>query len=75
MKNRNVLIGSAPSKEQLAELISQKYYWKEPAELHENSNGEYTVHYPSSSPRAGEQLKNYIVKNKNGRFRFESIKG
>ena len=73
MKNKNVLIGSAPSKEQLAELISQKFYWKEPADLHENSDGEYTVHFPASSPRAGEQLKNCIVKKKKGRYRFERI--
>ena len=67
------LIGSAPSKEQLAELISKYFFWKESADLHENVDGAYSVHYPANSPRAGEQLKNYIVKNKKGRYRFERI--
>ena len=73
MKIKFRLIGSAPSKEQLAELISKNFYWKEPADLHENGDGTFSVHYPASSPRAGKQLENFIVKNKNGRYRFERI--
>jgi hypothetical protein len=75
MKIKTELVGSAPSKEQLAELIRKNFYWKEPADLHENIDGIFTVHYPASSPKAGKQLDNYIVKNKNGRFRFERIIG
>ena len=75
MKIKTELVGSASSKEQLAELICKHFYWKEPADLHENGDGSFTVHYPASSPRAGKQLDNYIVKNKKGRFRFERIIG
>ena len=38
MKNKTKLVGSAPSKEQLAELICKHFYWKEPADLHDNGN-------------------------------------
>ena len=67
------LIGSAPTKEKLAEMIAEYYFWKEPADLHESNDGIYTVHYPNSSARAGSQIENVIVKNKKGRYRFERV--
>jgi len=73
MNIKTELVGSASSKEQIAQLIGNYFYWKEPAVLHEHNDSEFTVHYPSCSPRAGKQLDNFIVKNKKGRYRFERI--
>jgi hypothetical protein len=73
MKDKTQLIGSAPSKEQLAELIAKNYFWKEPADLKENDDGTYNIFYPASSPRAGRQLEGCIVIFKKGRYRFERI--
>lgn len=65
------LIGSAPSKEILAEAIGSHYYWKEPAVLLEREDGLYNIHYPESSPRAGMVMENHQVRVKDGRWRFE----
>ena len=73
MKIKTKLVGSAPSKEQLAELIGKYFYWEEPACLYENGDGTFTVRHPASGTGAGEQLENFIVKNKKGRYRFERI--
>ena len=67
------LIGSAPSKELLAELIAKNYFWKESAILRENDDGTFNVFYPACSPRAGRQLEGRIVTHKKGRYRFERI--
>jgi hypothetical protein len=67
------LIGSASTKEKLAEMIGEYYFWEESVDLHENNDGTFTVHYPRSSARAGSQIENVIVKIKNGRCRFERV--
>jgi len=74
--NKDVkLIGSAPSKEQLLELIKKWYCSNNLHILKEDSENEniFTIWFPETSPRAGEQLKNVIVRYKNGRYRFERM--
>jgi len=72
---RTKLIGSAPSKEQLLDLISRYLFNSNRFILLEDleNKGIFTLWYPENSPRAGKQLTNYIIKNKKGRFRLELI--
>jgi hypothetical protein len=44
-----------------------------PYELREKSDGTFSVHFPANSTKAGKQLNSFIVKYKNGRYRFESL--
>jgi hypothetical protein len=67
------LIGASLSKDQLAKMIGDYFYSKEPFDLRQEEDGAYSVLYPKSSPRAGITLKNYRVIVKKGRYRFELI--
>jgi hypothetical protein len=67
------LIASAVSKEQLARMIGDYFYSKEPFVLRRVNDSSYTVNYPESSPRVGNMLKSYRVLVKKGRYRFERI--
>jgi len=66
------LIGSAASIENLAEMISKHFLWKEPAVLRDQADGTYSVHFPASSPKAGKEIKYYRVIKKKERYRFEA---
>lgn len=67
------LIGSEATKENMEKAIGKYFGNNSPYELREKPDGTFSVHFPANSERAGKQLNNYIVKNKNGRYRFELL--
>jgi len=68
------LIASAGSMNQIASMIGDYFYSKEPFVLGPVDDRTYSVIYPTGSPRAGTVLENYRVVIKNARYRFELIR-
>ena len=67
------LIGSGASKEDMEKAIGKYFGNNAPYELREKPDGTFSVHFPANGARAGKQLNKYIVRNKNGRYRFELL--
>jgi len=75
-KIKTQLVGSAPSKEMLINLINAYFFSSNGSfKLLEDLENEsvFTIWYPENSKRAGKQLKDFIVVCKKGRYRFERI--
>lgn len=75
----NKLIASAVSENQIAEMIGNYFYCNElfilkkevVNTLKEKLNEKFSIWYPLSHSKAGQELKKYRVVNKKGRYKFE----
>jgi hypothetical protein len=73
-KKKTQLVASAGSLDQLAKMIGNYFYSKEPFDLKPIDDKTYSVAHPASSAVPGKIIDRYMVVNKKGRFRFELLK-
>jgi len=71
---RTKLIGSENTLEKIITAIQKYFFWDNaPILKYVESLKVYYLFYPETSPRAGKQLINYLVREKRKRFRFERL--